>query len=54
VVFTETLLLITKEFAIDFGIFLRWGKTTFPYFLPVTDVFQLNHIVMKCSRVSCV
>ena len=40
--FREYVLVLTEEFAGDLGGSLHCGKSTIPYLLPITDIFQLK------------
>jgi len=46
-------LILTEEFAVDLGRFLRWGNPTVPCLWPVTDVFHFKY-VRASSVVLCV
>jgi hypothetical protein len=35
-------MILTEEFAVDFGPFLLWEKASVPWLWKITDVFQLK------------
>lgn len=47
-------LILTEVYSVDPGSCLREGKPALPSLWPVTDIFQLKYIGLKCSCVLCV
>ena len=51
----HVMLILTEEFAVNLGKFLRWRKASLPpSFMGSSWCIALKHIGLKCSRVLCV